>query len=61
MYEDRNKVVVMISVIVLTNGRFKHLIPRVREKQQSTEAEMWEKLGSNGREKKKMEPVNTKY
>lgn len=35
MYEDLNKVVVMISVIVLTNGRFKHLIPRVTEKQQS--------------------------
>lgn len=35
MYEDRNKVVVMISVIVLASGCFKHLIPRVREKQQS--------------------------
>lgn len=35
MYEDLNKVVVMISVIVLTNGRFKHLIPGVRKKEQS--------------------------
>lgn len=35
MYEDQNKVVVMISVIVLASGCFKHLIPRVRGKQQS--------------------------